>query len=126
PAVGNAPGWIPFNFTAPFLYGGTQNLAVIIEYTNPTASAAITWSYEFDSPCVNTADSNTSKWNTNSTGTLASSLSTSNFRRPFIGFDFVVSCPKPQSVSTSNVTSAGVDLSWTAGGTETEWEYLVI
>lgn len=31
------------------------------------------------------------------------------------------SCPKPTDLAYSNVTATSVDLSWTAGGSETEW-----
>lgn len=31
------------------------------------------------------------------------------------------SCPKPTELSWSNLSSSSVDLSWTAGGTESEW-----
>ena len=31
------------------------------------------------------------------------------------------SCPDPTGLAASNVTATGVDLSWTAGGTETAW-----
>ena len=32
-----------------------------------------------------------------------------------------VACPKPTDLAYSNVTATSVDLSWTAGGSETEW-----
>ena len=42
-AAGSSAGWKSFPLTTNFLYSGTQNLAVFMEYTNPTASSTITW-----------------------------------------------------------------------------------
>lgn len=36
-------------------------------------------------------------------------------------FEVPATCPKPTGLAYSNVTAHTVDLSWTAGGTETEW-----
>jgi Fibronectin type III domain. len=36
-------------------------------------------------------------------------------------FEAPATCPKPTGLAHSNVTAHTVDLSWTAGGTETEW-----
>lgn len=90
PIVGSSAGWKEFNFSSNFAYSGTQNLAVFLEYTNPTASAAIAWSYEYTAPCIVTTNNNTTKYTNNTTGTLPASLSTSNYRRPYIGFDFAL------------------------------------
>ncbi|RBA28139.1 T9SS type A sorting domain-containing protein [Flavobacterium tibetense] len=36
------------------------------------------------------------------------------------------SCPAPTNVVVSNVTTTTADFSWTAGGTEFDWEYLIL
>lgn len=112
--VGSDGGWKLFPLSTNFTYSGTQNLAVFFEYTNSTASTSISWFYEYIAPCVDTGNSNTTKYTNNTTGTLPTSLATSNFRRPFIGFDFVVSCNAPLAVSTSNITTTAADVSWVA------------
>ena len=114
PIVGSDAGWKLFPLTTNFTYSGTQNLAVFFEYTNATASSALSWFYEYIAPCVNTANSNTTKYSNNTTGVLPTSLGSSDFRRPFIGFDFVVSCNAPVSVSTANITINSADVSWVA------------
>src|SRR5690606_3301328 len=91
---------------------------------NPTASNAITWSYEYNSICTFAAD-NGSKYSNNTTGTLPISLSTSNLRRPYIGFDVVVTCPAPVNVDISGITQTGATITWTAGGTQTSWQYAI-
>ena len=105
PIVGNTVGWKNFPFTTNFPYSGTQNLAVFMEYNNPTASSAITWSYEYTSPCVNTSNSNTTKYTNNTTGTLPATLSTSQYRRPYIGFDFIYPpCVTPPTAGSAQVS----------------------
>jgi len=110
--VGSDAGWKSFPLSTNFLYSGTQNLAVFYEYINTTASSSISWNYEYTSPCVDTSNSNTTKYSNNTTGTLATSLATSNYRRPLIGFDFVVSCNAPNTVASSNLTTTTVDIDW--------------
>jgi len=112
--VGSDAGWKLFPLATNFTYSGTQNLAVFFEYTNATASSALSWFYEYIAPCVNTGNSNTTKYSNNTTGTLPTSLASSDFRRPFIGFDFVVSCNAPQSVSVANITINSANVSWVA------------
>ncbi|WP_438966524.1 fibronectin type III domain-containing protein [Flavobacterium sp.] len=124
-AVGTDVGWKEFEFTTNFLYSGTQNLAVFYEYVNTTASSSISWSYEYTAPCSDISNSNTTKYNNNTTGTLAASLSSTNYRRPLIGFDFVVTCPAPLALTVSNITTNSANVSWSQGGTETAWEYAI-
>jgi hypothetical protein len=112
-SVGSSLGWKSFPMSTSFVYSGTQNLAVFTEYVNTTASANIGWAYEYSTSCLNTANSNTGKYNNNTTGTPSATLATSNYRRPLIGFDFVVSCNAPNALVTSNLTSSSVNVAWT-------------
>jgi len=113
-ASGSSAGWKSFVFTNNFTYTGAQNLAVLMEYTNSTASTTITWSYEFQSPCINTGNSNTTKYSNNTSGTLPASLGSSDYRRPLIGFDYNVSCNVPTALSSTAVTTSGATINWTA------------
>lgn len=38
-----------------------------------------------------------------------------------INYEDIPSCPQPTSVSTANLTDTSVELTWQAGGSETEW-----
>ncbi|WP_323787319.1 gliding motility-associated C-terminal domain-containing protein [Psychroserpens sp.] len=46
-----------------------------------------------------------------------------------IGFDsinvFEVSCPEPSGITVANITAMTADITWTAGGSETNWEVVV-
>jgi hypothetical protein len=123
-AVGNTTGWKKFEFSTPFYYSGTQNLAVMTEYRNTTASNAINWRYEFTSPCVNTANSNTTKYANNTTGTLPTDLSNGNYRRPMIAFDFF-SCANPSGLNAINITKTSATVSWNIVPGSIGYEYAV-
>lgn len=125
-SVGDSAGWKSFPLTTNFVYSGTQNLAVFFEYTNATLGSSLTWIYEYTAPCIDTGNNNTTKYTNNTTGTLPPLLTSSNYRRPMIGFDYVVSCPRPTNVVASNITATTGTFNWTAGGTETAWEYAVV
>jgi hypothetical protein len=122
-ATGSDPGWKSFQFATNFTYSGTQNLAVFMEYYNATASTSISWNYEFTAPCSTTTNSNTTKYNNDTTGTLATSLASTDFRRPLIGFDFVVSCNAPNSLVTSNLGTTFVDVAWTENAVQPQNGY---
>ncbi len=95
PIAGSSDGWKEFPFIAPFSYSGNGNLAVFTEYKNTNASTAITWNYEYTAPCLSTTNNNTTKYTNNTTGTLPASLSTGNYRRPYIAFDISTPCTTP-------------------------------
>ncbi|RTY95084.1 T9SS type A sorting domain-containing protein [Flavobacterium sp. GT3R68] len=126
-SVGSSAGWKSFSFSTNFLYTGTQNLEVLMEYSNTTAlTTAVTWDYEYGNTCISTTNNNTTKYSNNTTGTPAASLASSNYRRPQIGFDFLVSCPAPTGFSTNSLTAFNVNLNWNVGGSETMWEYAIL
>ncbi|MBS4040701.1 MAG: fibronectin type III domain-containing protein, partial [Flavobacteriales bacterium] len=125
-AIGTTLGWKQFQFSNNFLYTGTSNLMVIMEYVNTGNTLTIGWEYEYSSPCVNTGDSNTTKYTNNTTGTPGASLASQDYRRPWIAFDFLVSCNAPTGAIVNNVSTNSATATWTAGASaETTWEYAV-
>jgi hypothetical protein len=111
-SVGSNDGWKNFPMSTNFVYSGTQNLAVFTEYINTTASSSIGWAYEYQAPCITTSNNDTGKYSNNTSGTFSATLGSSNYRRPLIGFDFVVSCNAPNSLVNTNVGSTTADFSW--------------
>lgn len=104
-AVGNSAGYKQFVHSTNFNYTAGNNLAVYLEYTQTTAQAStIYWQYEYVSPCVNTSNSNTTKYE-NTTGAFTGTLSNSNYRRPFIAFD--VPPTSPPACTTLTFPAAG-------------------
>ncbi|WP_190277339.1 Ig-like domain-containing protein [Taibaiella lutea] len=132
--VGSTTGWKNFPLTANFPYSGSQNLAVFMEYQNTTASSSISWSYDYTGPCVNTSNNNTTKYINNTSGTLGASLSSTNYRRPYIGFDYAFAncagipatpviagpvsspCPATAFTLTSTGSSIGTGITY-------DWQY---
>lgn len=95
-AIGSTAGFKQFLHSTGFVYTSGNNLAVYTEYVQTTAqTATINWEYEYSSPCVNTGNSNTTKYAT-TTGVLPATLSSSDYRRPHIAFDATI--PPPTSV----------------------------
>ncbi|MBK1895725.1 T9SS type A sorting domain-containing protein [Chryseobacterium paridis] len=103
-AVGSTAGFKQFLHTANFVYTAGSNLAVYLEYTQTTAQAStIGWDYEYGTTCINTGNSNTTKY-LNTTGAFGATLTSSNYRRPVIGFDANV--PPPTTVPACTTISA--------------------
>lgn len=115
-ATGTSAGWKNFASTTNFVYSGTQNLAVLMEYVNTTASTAIQWTYEYSGNCIDPDNFNTTKYINNTTGTPGSTLSSTNEERPYIGFDIAVSCFPPTNVAVPavNITTTSATINWTA------------
>ena len=113
-ATAGAAGWKQFEFSNNFTYNGTSNLLVLTEYVAGGNTISNSWYYEYGSPCISTSNNNTSKYITNTTGTLGASLTTSNYRRPQIAFGYFISCMYPSSATVINTTSDSATISWTA------------
>ena len=118
-------GWKQFPFSTNFTYSGTDNLVVLMEYVNTGNSTNVQWEYEYNNPCINTTNSTTTKYVNTTTGTLGTSLTSQNYRRPHIAFDYTVACNAPTNILMTGINTTGVTYDWTAGGTETNWDYAV-
>lgn len=115
PITGSSEGWKDFPLSSPFLYSGTQNLAVFFEYRNASASTSISWSYEYLSPCVNTSTTDATKYSNVTTGILPTSLSTTSaYNRPAIAFDGIFPCDAVSGLSISNLTTNSATVNWVA------------
>jgi hypothetical protein len=123
--VGNTSGWKEFQLTSPFTYSGTQNLAIIFEYSNSTASSNINWAYELNSPCVSSSNMNTVKYSNGINATLNPTLVNSTNKRPLIGFTFSETCPAPSDALFTTLTANNVTFSWTENGSASNWEYII-
>lgn len=122
-ALGTTAGWKSFDFSTNFSYSGTQNLAIFFEYSNTSASNSITYVYEYTNSCINTSDSNTTKYSNNTTGILAPTLGSTDYRRPLIGFDYDVACNAPTGLTVTAVGTTTADISWTASTTNPSLGY---
>lgn len=113
-AVGSTSGFKQFSHSANFAYTAGSNLAVYLEYTQTTApSSSITWDYEYGTTCISTTNSNTTKY-LNTTGAFTATLTSSNYRRPVIGFDVTyppaVAAPPCTTISAPTANATGVSV----------------
>ncbi|WP_121665571.1 T9SS-dependent choice-of-anchor J family protein [Mesonia aquimarina] len=119
-------GWVTLTFDTPFNYTGVGNLIVAVDEN--------TASYDESGDDFHNTDVGSQRSigfysdGTNpdpaSPPTTGFSFFTSNYV-PNIIFDGITqTCPTLSDLSADNVTTTSADLTWTAGGTETEWEIL--
>ena len=113
-AVGSTSGFKQFSHSANFTYNAGSNLAVYLEYTQSTApSASITWDYEYGTTCISTSNNNTTKY-LNTTSTFGATLTSSNYRRPVIGFDVTyppaVAAPACTTISAPSANATNVSV----------------
>jgi len=115
-AVGTSSGWKNFVSATNFVYSGTKNLAVLMEYVNTSASANIEWVYEYSGNCINPNNFNTLKYRNNNTGTPENTLTSAGGTRPYIGFDIATSCYPPTNVTvpSPNITTSIATVFWAA------------
>lgn len=113
-AVGSTAGFKQFSHSVNFAYTTGSNLAVYLEYTQTTApSSSITWDYEYGTTCISTTNSNTTKY-LNTTGAFTATLTSSNYRRPVIGFDVTypaaVTAPPCTTIASPTANATGVSV----------------
>jgi len=118
-AVGSTAGDKKFEHSTNFVYTAGSNIAVYTEYVQTAAQATnIYWQYEYSSPCINTSNSNTTKY-VNTTSAFGATLTSTNYRRPVIGFDATfppaVAAPACTTMSSpaSNATGVSVNPTFT-------------
>ena len=95
----------------------------IVGYSTTTNDiASFTWGEEMEEPNGTwTLYSNTFPAGTKYIAIQCTSNDQFYFYLDDFTFEAPATCPKPTGLAHSNVTAHTVDLSWTAGGTETEW-----
>src|SRR5690606_20957926 len=72
-----------------------------------------TWDYEYGNTCINTLNSNTTRYQT-TTGTFAATLATANYRRPVVAFDVTMpaatAAPACTTLTAPTNAATGVSL----------------
>ena len=118
-------GWNTFNFTSPFQYNGTDNLAVIVIdatgswsgtnsfYCHTTSQSLAHYDYQDDTPySINTIPGS------DGYGDVTNSRNNVIFGVPC---DSLATCVAPNPYITE-VTDNSITVAWTPGNTETSWE----
>ncbi len=108
---------VAFTFSENYTYGG-GNLLLEIEQLTTTGA------YGFPK-FVGTASTKATYGNKVSYGSAGSLnfLAKTTFTYESAG---AVTCPKPSALTAGTITSKSATFSWTAGGTETQWQYICV
>lgn len=119
--LGGEAGWQTFNFDVPFFYAGTGNLVVCVTKAADSYNSSVQYRY--------TTVSNTCLYRQNDsspvnelTNTNTGTLSGYRANAQFITCPVQVTCPSPVVSSNIDITAHSISLSWTPGGSETQWE----
>ena len=123
-AVNIIQGWNTLMFSAPFVYNGTDNLAVIVVDGTGNYSSSNSWA-------VHTAPSGSAMYTYTDSAPYSitsapttSTGGTASYRNNVIfggDCDSTVTCIAP-NISISNVTENSADVNWVAGYNENTWE----
>ena len=115
-------GWNTFNFTTPFQYNGTDNLAVIVVDVTGTWTSTNQFSSHTTSQslCRYVYQDGTA-FGISSTPSGGTSTTTRNNVIFGLPCDYTVTCIAP-NVYASDVTESSITLSWVPGNSESSWE----
>ncbi len=115
-----ANDWFEITFTTPFNYTGGNIVVAIDENTMGYTSAPTFRSFTSGANTGILARIDGATNNIDPAAPLAANYRGSNV--PQIQFEgTLATCPVPSALASSNITDNSVDLTWTAGGTETAW-----
>ena len=117
-------GWNTFQFTSPFQYNGTDNLAVIVIDSTGSYSTSNTWNCHMASATLSHYQyQDSGPYSITATPSSGSSGTTSNRNNVIFGgeCDSTIVCAAP-SLLVEGFTNESVTLSWTPGYQETAWE----
>jgi hypothetical protein len=116
-----AGNWQTFSLTAPFAYNGVDNLLVLVETnyggTGGEGSTAKAIRYS-------TATNQHQYWEADNSPPAGNGNVTSNRPNIQITFGPPPACPSPASLTATAITATSANIGWTAGGSETAWEYV--
>lgn len=112
-----------FNFTSQIAYNGTDNIVVMVDDNTGSWSSGLNARSHTDA--TNKAKYVYSDGTNYSVTSLSSYSGTTTSTRNNIVFNICpnpVACATPKNITVGNTTETTAEVSWTAGGSETEWE----
>ena len=119
--LGGETGWQTFTFDVPFFYSGNGNLVVCVTKTAASYNSSVQYRYTSVSNTCLYRQSDSYAYNDlsySATGTRSAYCANAKFNTCPV----TVTCPSP-TVNAPVVTAHDVTISWTPGGSETQWEY---
>ena len=119
--LGGEVGWQTFTFDVPFFYDGSANLVVCVTKTADSYNNSVTYRYTSETNSCLYRQNDTSPVD-DLTNTTTGSLSSYRSNAKFVTCPVQVTCPSPVVSSNMDITAHSITLSWTPGGSETQWE----
>ena len=116
--------WMEITLSTPFPYVAGNNIIVAVDENTPSYSASsVYWGSWIPGATSRSIYYYSDSTNPNPATPPTGSTTTAVSR---IQFDMTAaSCLPPTNLTATNITQTGAKLGWTAGGTETAWEYVI-
>ena len=115
---------LTITFSSSFAYNGTDNLVVAVDANEPGYGSSSSYVLSTNGPTAGlTLDQKSDSTNSDPTSPANGTLRQNRGNITFNGI--IQSCPETSALTLDAVTNATATISWTAGGTETTWEYVV-
>ena len=114
---------LTITFTQPFTYNGTDNLVVAIDANEAGYGSSSDYVLSTNGSGDLTLDQRSDSTNSDPTSPAAGFLRQNRGNITFNGI--TQACPDTSALALDAVTNNTATISWTAGGTETAWEYVV-
>ena len=119
-------GVVRVDFSSPFQYTGSGNIIIAVDQNRPGYDSG---SHDFYCTGSGNGDYRAVAYRSDGTNPNPATAHTvfagvNNGRTSYPNITFLSeSCSPPTSLTASNVTTSSADISWTAGGTETSWNF---
>lgn len=116
-SIPTGTGWKTVNFTTPFAWNGTDNIAVFVTWYRPgTPTAAINWGRS------TAIDANATR-----VGSSAALVMLVNDNRPVVQFAFnaPLPCVAPGGITATGITQTNANIQWNVVAGATGYEYAV-
>ena len=113
---------LTITFNSSFAYNGTDNIVIAVDANEPGYGSSSAFVLSTNGPTVGlTLDQRSDSTNSDPTSPATGTLRQNRGNVTFNGI--TQSCPTPNNLVATANSLTEVEISWTAGGTETEWTY---
>ena len=113
---------LTITFNSSFTYNGTDNIVIAVDANEPGYGSSSAFVLSTNGPTVGlTLDQRSDSTNSDPTSPATGTLRQNRGNVTFNGI--TQSCPTPNNLVATANSLTEVEISWTAGGTETEWTY---
>ncbi len=123
--LGTSMDWEVYTLTTPFVYNGTDNLVIVVSHDASDYNCDLTYVGSSATSQYLYRETDYDDSYAQHPGTY---VGTTGTIRPDVKLTIGTSsltCDFPTSVSISNITTGTAEMSWTPGGTESQWDIVL-